>query len=210
MAESQERQSARSIVRHDGAVTRDMRQRLVGQAGGTIWLTGLSGSGKSTIAAEVERLLTASQRFAYRLDGDNLRLGINAGLGFSPDDRRENVRRAGEVARLLADAGFVAIACLISPYRAERAAVRAAHEAAGLRFLEVFVDAPLQVAESRDPKGLYRRARAGEIASFTGIDDPYEAPEAPDLHLHTDTSDVTGCARSVISAIAACGMIERE
>ena len=147
--------------------------------GATVWLTGLSGAGKSTIGAALEAELIAAGRTAYLLDGDNLRHGLNADLGFSPEDRAENVRRTAHVARLFADAGVVAIVCLISPYRSDRALAREAH--AGLPFLEVFVDTPLDVCEARDPKGLYARARAGEIRDFTGVDAPYEAPEAPEL-----------------------------
>ncbi len=168
-----------NVVWHANAVER--RQRPT--QGLTVWLTGLSGSGKSTVAVEVERRLVAAGRPAYLLDGDNLRHGLNADLGFSAADRGENVRRVGEVARLFADAGVVAVVSLVSPYRADRARVRAMHEEAGLRFVEVFVDTPLDVCEARDPKGMYARARAGEITGFTGVDDPYEPPEQPDLVL---------------------------
>lgn len=151
--------------------------------GATVWLTGLSGSGKSTVAVALERLLVGEGRPAYRLDGDNLRLGLNTDLGFSAADRVENVRRAGEVARLFADAGAVALVPLISPYRAGRDRARRIHADAGTPFLEVFVDTPLELCEARDPKGLYAKARRGELPGFTGIDDPYEAPLAPDLTL---------------------------
>ena len=151
--------------------------------GATVWFTGLSGSGKSTVAAEVERLLVTSGRPAYLLDGDNLRHGLNGDLGFSAEDRSENVRRVGEVARLFADAGVVALVPVISPYVADRARVREIHRMAGLPFVEVHVDTPLEVCEQRDPKGLYAKARAGEITGFTGIDDPYEAPPDPELRL---------------------------
>jgi bifunctional enzyme CysN/CysC len=149
----------------------------------TVWFTGLSGSGKSTVAAEVERLLVEAGRPAYLLDGDNLRHGLNGDLGFSADDRSENVRRVGEVARLFADAGVVALVPVISPYLADRARVREIHRMADLPFVEVFVDTPIDVCEQRDPKGLYAKARAGEITGFTGIDDPYEAPTDPELRL---------------------------
>ncbi len=148
-----------------------------------MWFTGLSGSGKSTVAVEVERLLVEAGRPAYLLDGDNLRHGLNADLGFGAHDRAENVRRVGAVARLCADAGLVAVVSLVSPYRADRNRVRSAHEAAGLRFIEIFVDTPLEVCESRDPKGLYAKARAGELTGLTGVDDPYEQPDTPDLIL---------------------------
>ena len=152
--------------------------------GMTVWLTGLSASGKSTIATELERQLVTAGRPAYLLDGDNLRHGLNSDLGFSAGDRTENVRRVGEVARLFADAGVIAIVSLISPYQADRDQARAQHTAAGLEFVEVFVDTPLEICEARDPKGMYARARAGEIRGFTGIDDPYETPDHPDVVLH--------------------------
>ena len=150
-------------------------------AGATIWFTGLSGSGKSTIAVLVERLLVEEGRAAYLLDGDNLRHGLNADLGFTEADRVENVRRVAHVARLFADAGLIAIAPLISPYRDGRAEARRIHSEAGLPFYEVYVRTPLDVCESRDPKGLYRKARAGELPGFTGVDDPYEEPLVPDV-----------------------------
>jgi adenylyl-sulfate kinase len=155
-----------------------------------VWLTGLSGSGKSTLANAVAERLLDDGRPAYVLDGDNLRHGLNADLGFSAADRAENVRRVGEVARLMADAGLVVLAPVISPYRADRGRVRAAHEAAGLRFVEVFVDTPLELCERRDPKGLYAKARAGEVTGMTGIDDPYEPPLTPDVRIEpADVAD---------------------
>lgn len=183
-----------NVVWHEGAVGRAERP----SEGATIWFTGLSGSGKSTVAAEVERLLVAAGRPAYLLDGDNLRHGLNGDLGFSAADRTENIRRVGEVARLFADAGVVAIVPVISPYRADRDRVRAIHHEVGLRFVEVWVDTPLEVCESRDPKGLYARARAGEIKGFTGIDDPYEPPEEPDLRLTPEHGDPATQAGQVI------------
>ena len=174
------------VVWHEHALRAD-RWAAIGSAGGaTVWLTGLSASGKSTVAVEVERRLLAARRPSYLLDGDNLRHGLNADLGFDRASREENVRRVGEVARLFADAGLVALVPVIAPYAAGRAAVRAAHEAAGLRLLEVHVATPLAVCEQRDPKGLYRRARAGLLPGMTGIDDPYEAPVAADLRLAGD------------------------
>jgi bifunctional enzyme CysN/CysC len=149
----------------------------------TIWLTGLSGSGKSTIAAGAEAELMSLGKLAYTLDGDNLRHGLNADLGFSSRDRAENVRRVGEVARLIADAGLVVLVPVISPYRRDRDAVREAHDAAGIPFGEVHVATPLEVCESRDPKGLYAKARAGELTGFTGVDDPYQEPRNPELQL---------------------------
>ncbi len=148
-----------------------------------MWFTGLSGAGKSTIATAVAQRLSAADRNVTVLDGDELRRGLNADLGFSAVDRSENIRRVGEVARLMADAGLVVLVPVISPYRADRDRVRAIHAAAGLPFVEVFVDTPLDVCEQRDPKGLYARARAGDLTGLTGVDDPYEAPDAPDVRL---------------------------
>jgi bifunctional enzyme CysN/CysC len=185
------------VVWHSGSVQRAERATQ----GMTVWLTGLSGSGKSTVAAELERRLVASGRPAYLLDGDNLRHGLNADLGFSVEDRAENVRRVGEVAKLLADAGVVAIVSLVSPYAADRQRVRAAHSEGSLAFLEIFVDTPLAVCEARDPKGMYAKARAGEIRNFTGIDDPYEAPEAPHLRLRPEDGDAAAQATLVLDLV---------
>lgn len=168
-----------NTVWHPSALDRDARPFV----GATLWFTGLSGSGKSTVAVEVERLLVEDGRPAYLLDGDNLRQGLNGDLGFTADDRTENVRRVGEVARLFADAGTVALVPVISPYVADRSRVREIHSLAGVPFAEVFVDTPIEICEQRDPKGLYAKARAGEIKGFTGIDDPYEAPTSPELRL---------------------------
>jgi bifunctional enzyme CysN/CysC len=187
------------VVWHEGAVARADRVF----PGATVWFTGLSGSGKSTVAAEVERALVAGGRAAYLLDGDNVRHGLNADLGFSAADRTENIRRIGEVARLFADAGVVALVPVISPYRADRARARSIHEAVGLPFVEVFVDTPLAVCEARDPKGLYARARAGEITGFTGIDDPYEAPDHPDLRLTPADGDAVTQAATVLRVLPA-------
>jgi bifunctional enzyme CysN/CysC len=185
------------VVWHSSAVTRQERATK----GMTIWLTGLSGSGKSSVGAELERRLVASGRPAYLLDGDNLRHGLNAGLGFTAEDRAENVRRVGEVARLFADAGVVAIVSLVSPYRSDREKVRAAHAAAALPFVEVFVDTPIEVCEARDPKGMYAKARAGEITGFTGVDDPYEPPAAPDLRLRPEDGDAAHQAAAVLALV---------
>jgi bifunctional enzyme CysN/CysC len=169
--------------------------------GATIWLTGLSGSGKSTVAARVERLLIDAGRPAYVLDGDNLRHGLNADLGFSDDDRRENVRRVGEVARLMADAGIVALVPVISPFRDGRDAVRAAHAVAGVPFVEVFVDTPIEECERRDPKGLYAKARRGELAGFTGIDSTYEPPVTPEVVLRPTDGDADAQAQKVLALL---------
>lgn len=161
------------------------RATLLGHRGAVLWLTGLSGAGKSTLATALERRLLEARVLAIVIDGDELRAGLCRDLGFSVEDRRENIRRAGELALQCAQAGLVAVVALISPFRADRAAVAARGRAQGLPFAEVFVDAPIAECERRDPKGLYRRARAGEIVSFTGVDAPYEAPEAPALRLQT-------------------------
>ena len=179
-------QIATNVVWHDGEITREDRHMIMRQKGATIWLTGLSGSGKSTIAIALEKELHSMGKLSYRLDGDNVRLGINKNLGFSEEDRKENIRRIGEIAKLFGDAGTISLSSFISPYQSDRDQVRVLHEAAKLPFVEVFVDCALSVAEERDPKGLYKKARAGEIKNFTGIDDPYEAPENPEIHLRTD------------------------
>lgn len=185
-----------NITWHAG-VARDARL----SRGATVWFTGLSGSGKSTVAAICEQRLLGTGRPAYLLDGDNLRHGLNGDLGFSADDRRENIRRVGEVARLFADAGAIVLVPVISPYRADRAQARAVHQEVGLLFFEVFVDTPIDVCETRDPKGLYAKARAGEIKGFTGIDDPYEAPTAPELRLTPDDGTAEQQASRVLALL---------
>lgn len=167
----------------------------------TAWLTGLSGAGKSTLASAAVRTLVSHGHRAVCLDGDVLREGMNANLGFGPDGRAEAVRRAGETALLLAGAGVIPVVALISPYAADRDRVRARHAAQGIGFLEVFVDAPVEVLERRDPKGLYARARAGQLAGFTGIDDPYEPPARPELHLRTDASGEEDCLNRLVAGI---------
>ena len=180
------------------------------QKGVTLWMTGLSGSGKSTIAVALEQVLLQQGKHAYRLDGDNVRHGLNKNLGFSAEDRAENIRRIGEVAKLFAEAGILTITSFISPYRADRDLVRKLHDDAGLPFFEVYVDAPLEVAEERDPKGLYKKARAGEIKGFTGIDDPYEAPQNPELHLRTDKLSVEDSVRALLSYLDERGLLAAE
>jgi bifunctional enzyme CysN/CysC len=172
---------ADNVTFHPSQLTAEERAEALGAGGATIWMTGLSGSGKSTIAAAAEHTLVSSGRHAFMLDGDNLRHGLNAGLGFGPEDRAENVRRVGEVAKILAEAGTVSIVSLVSPYAQDRDRARAIHQEAGIPFYEVFVDTPLEECERRDPKGLYAKARAGEITDLTGVGSPYEAPVSPEL-----------------------------
>ncbi|MBS1869951.1 MAG: adenylyl-sulfate kinase [Actinobacteria bacterium] len=172
-----------NVTWHPGVVERAQRWDAIGQRGATVWFTGLPASGKSTLSAAVEAELVRAGRAAYRLDGDNLRHGVCGDLGFTAEDRDRNVRRTAEVARLFADAGVVALVSVVSPYAAARTFARELHERDGLRFIEVFVNTPLEVCEERDPKGLYARAKAGQLRGFTGVDDPYEPPVAPDVEL---------------------------
>ncbi len=198
-------QKATNIVWHPGAVTRADREQLNGHHGCTVWLTGLSGSGKSTIAVDLEKRLWSRGVRAFILDGDNIRHGLNKNLGFSPADRTENIRRIGEVAKLFADAGMVAITAFISPYRADRDQVRAIMQPGD--FVEVFVDCPLEVCEQRDVKGLYQKARAGQIPEFTGISAPYEAPLEPELTIHTQDQSVEESARQVLACLERRGIV---
>src|SRR6476646_7103053 len=177
-------QKATNVTWHEGSVTREEREKLLGQKGVTVWMTGLSASGKSTIAVILEQMLLHQKKHAYRLDGDNIRMGLNKNLGFSAEDRAENIRRIGEVAKLFTDAGVIAITSFISPYKKDRDAVRASMKPG--EFIEVYVHVSLEAAEKRDPKGLYKKARAGQIKGFTGIDDPYEAPEKPEILIETE------------------------
>jgi adenylylsulfate kinase len=172
---------ATNITWHEGHVTREERATLLEQLGATIWFTGLSGSGKSTIAFTLEHALVQNGHLAYVLDGDNIRHGLNKNLGFSAADREENIRRIGEVAKLFADCGVITMTSFISPYRKDRDTVRALHAAGQIPFIEVHVNTPITTCEQRDPKGLYKKARAGQLKGFTGVDDPYEAPEQPEL-----------------------------
>lgn len=191
------------VVWQESRVSRRDRERGTGGAGATIWLTGLPASGKSTIAFAVEAALIERGRAAYVLDGDNVRHGLCGDLGFSADDRRENVRRVAAVARLFADAGTVAIVALISPEAAGREGARKVHADAGLPFLEVWMDTPLEVCEQRDPKGLYARARAGTVHGLTGLDAPYEPPADPDVTLRSTTTSVADEVERVLDALAA-------
>lgn len=198
-------QRATNITWHPHKVTREDREKLLGQKGVTVWLTGLSGSGKSTIAVGAEEALVARGRLAYVLDGDNVRHGLNKNLGFSPEDRTENIRRIGEVARLFTEAGVIAFTSFISPYRADRDLVRAIHDPG--RFVEVHVAASVETCESRDVKGLYKKARAGEIPEFTGISAPYEAPERPELVLDTNLQTVEESVGRLVSFLEEKGYL---
>jgi len=200
-------QKATNVHWHEGEVTRDDRQRLLGQKGATLWFTGLSGSGKSTVAVALEKVLLERGRLAYRLDGDNVRLGINKNLGFSAEDRKENIRRIGEVAKLFVDTGVIVLSSFVSPYREDRDVVRALHDAAGMDFIEVFVDCSLSEAEKRDPKGLYKKARAGEIKNFTGISDPYEVPLKPELLLKSDEMSLEAEVAALLDLLEARGIL---
>jgi adenylylsulfate kinase len=200
-------QKATNVHWHEGDITREHRGKLLGHKGATIWFTGLSGSGKSTVAVELEGTLSEMGVLSYRLDGDNVRLGINRNLGFSAEDRTENIRRIGEIAKLFVDTGVIALSSFISPYRADRDQVRALHEEAGMDFIEIHVDCSLETAEARDPKGLYKKARAGEIKNFTGIDDPYEEPRTPEIHLHSDQQSLEEEVQIIIAALKERGVI---
>ena len=202
------KQVATNITWHEGNVTREERHDCLQQRGATVWMTGLSASGKSTIAVALEQVLVQRGHCAYRLDGDNIRMGLNKNLGFSAEDRAENIRRIGEVAKLFADAGIITLTSFISPYRADRDNVRKLHEAAKLPFIEVFVDCDINVAEQRDPKGLYKKARAGEVKGFTGIDDPYEAPSNPELHLKTHELSVEESVQALLDLLEDEGLLE--
>jgi adenylylsulfate kinase len=198
-------QKATNIVWHQGAITREDRQQLNGHRGCTVWLTGLSGSGKSTIAVELEKRLLERGVRTYILDGDNIRHGLNKNLGFSPEDRTENIRRIGEVAKLFSDAGLVAVTAFISPYRADRDQVRAIMQPGD--FIEIFVDCPVEVCEQRDVKGLYKKARAGEIKEFTGISAPYEAPSKPEMVIETSGQSVEKSALQILAYLERQGIV---
>lgn len=189
------------VTWHPGDVSDEDRAAITGGRGVAIWMTGLSGSGKSTIARLVEARLVAGGRAAYVLDGDNLRHGLNSDLGFSEADRTENIRRVGAVSQLLADAGIVVLVPVIAPFAADRRAAKSYHESLGTPFMETFVDAPLEVCEERDPKGLYARARTGELVGMTGIDSPYEVPTSPDLRLDSQVEDAESLADSVVTVV---------
>jgi adenylylsulfate kinase len=200
-------QKATNIVWHQGAVTREDREQLNGHKGCTVWLTGLSGSGKSTIAVDLEKRLCERGVRSYILDGDNIRHGLNKNLGFSPDDRTENIRRIGEVAKLFTEAATVTLTAFISPYRADRDQVRALMKPGD--FVEVYVECPVDVCEQRDVKGLYKKARAGEIKEFTGISAPYEAPNSPELTIKTSELSVEQSAKRIIACLEQRGIIPK-
>lgn len=201
-------QKATNVHWHEGEVTRADRNRLLNQTGATIWFTGLSGSGKSTVAVALESELLRRNKLSYRLDGDNIRLGINKNLGFSAEDRTENIRRIGEISKLFVDTGVIVLSSFVSPYRADRDLVRKLHEDGGMQFIEVYVDVPLEEAEKRDPKGLYKKARAGQIPNFTGISDPYEAPLKPELVLKTHEMTLQQEVDAIIALLEARGLLQ--
>lgn len=198
-------QKATNVHWHEHQVTTAERCKLNGHSGAVLWFTGLSACGKSTIANTVDHLLHQRGAHTFVLDGDNVRHGLNKNLGFSAEDRAENIRRIGEVSKLFADAGIITLTAFISPYRADRDAVRELLEPG--QFHEIFVDASLETCEARDPKGLYKKARAGEIKGFTGIDDPYEAPSSPELTLDSNTKDVDALAAEVVAYLDEKGVL---
>jgi adenylylsulfate kinase len=200
---------ATNITWHEGHVGRAERESLLKQRGATLWFTGLSGSGKSTIAFTLEHALVQLGHLAYVLDGDNIRHGLNKNLGFSAADREENIRRIGEVAKLFADAGLIVMTSFISPYRKDRDAVRALHAAAKLPFVEIHVATPIATCESRDPKGLYKKARAGELKNFTGIDDPYEPPAAAEITLDATATSPQEATIQVLMYLREQGLLAK-
>lgn len=198
-------QRATNITWHVGEIGKAEREKFLGQKGVVIWFTGLSGSGKSTLAHAVEKRLFENGNLCYVLDGDNIRHGLNKNLGFSPADRTENIRRIGEVAKLFADAGVIAMTAFISPYRADRQTARELLPAGD--FIEVYAKVSLAVAEERDPKGLYKKARAGEIKEFTGITAPYEEPENPEISIDTTAMSIDESAKKVVAYLVRAGII---
>jgi adenylylsulfate kinase len=198
-------QKATNVTWHEHQVSKSERWKLNGHKAAVLWFTGLSACGKSTIANTVDHLLHARGKRSFVLDGDNIRMGLNKNLGFSAEDRAENIRRIGEVAKLFVDSGSITLTAFISPYRADRDKVRALLKEG--EFIEIFVDASLETCEKRDPKGLYKKARAGQIKGFTGIDDPYEAPEKPELVLDSNTKDVDTLAAEVVAFLEKRGYL---
>jgi adenylylsulfate kinase len=201
---------ATNVAWHEGHVDRSDRERLMGQRGATVWFTGLSASGKSTIAFTVEHALIERGHLAYVLDGDNVRHGLNQNLGFSAEDREENIRRIAEVTKLFADAGFISMTSFISPYRADRDKARALHDEAGLPFIEVHMVTSLHVCEQRDPKGLYKKARAGEVKQFTGVSDPYEPPLNADLTIDAGETSPSDAATVVLEYLERRGLVSLD
>lgn len=200
---------ANNITWHQGQIDREARAKALGQRGCTLWFTGLSGSGKSTVAVALEQALHQLGKHSYRLDGDNVRFGLCSNLGFSPEDRDENIRRIGEVAKLFADAGLITLCSFVSPYRDARDKVRKLHEDAGLPFFEIFVDIPIEVAQQRDPKGLYAKAAKGEIKDMTGLSEksPFEAPVNPELRLPTHEQTIDKSVSDVVQRLQAAGVL---
>lgn len=198
-------QKASNITWHGGQVTKEDREQLLGQKGVVLWFTGLSGSGKSTIAREVEKRLYESGHLCFVLDGDNIRFGLNKNLGFSPQDREENIRRIGEVAKLFAESGVITLTAFISPYRKDRDMARRLLREG--EFIEVFVRCPLDICENRDVKGLYRKARAGEIKEFTGVSAPYEEPRSPELIVDTAVDSIAEAAQKIMNYLAVKNII---
>ncbi|MES1927756.1 adenylylsulfate kinase [Salinisphaera dokdonensis CL-ES53] len=199
-----------NIVWHEGTVSRKHREMLNHHRGFTVWFTGLSGSGKSTLSVALEERLYSMGCRTYRLDGDNVRTGLNRDLAFSPEDRIENIRRIGEVAKLFRDAGIINLTAFISPYRQDRDMARNLSERGDDDFIEVYVDAPLEVCEQRDPKGLYKKARAGSIPNFTGISAPYEAPADPEIHVRTGDTSIADGVTQIVRYLCTKGYIENE
>ena len=199
------REARRKVTWHSSALGRSERWSALAQRGATVLLTGLRASGKSTIAVTLERRLVGAGRAAYLLDGDNIRQGLSDDLGFYPGDRAEHIRRVGQVARLFADAGVVAVVSLICPLRSDRELLRRSHDEAGLQFEEVFIDTPVAECERREPKGLYARARAGEIRGFTGIDAPYKVPERPEVHIRTSQTTADAAVSRILELLGAGG-----
>lgn len=199
-------QKATNVTWHAHSVSTEDRAKLSGHKGAVLWFTGLSASGKSTVANTVDHLLHQKGKRSFVLDGDNIRMGLNKNLGFSAEDRAENIRRIGEVAKLFAHSGTIALTAFISPYRADRDAVRALLGPG--EFIEIYVNASLETCEARDPKGLYKKARAGEIKSFTGISDPYEAPNSPELVLDANSKGIDELAQEVIAYLEKAGILK--
>ncbi len=199
-------QKATNIKWHQGKITKEDRRKLMKQRGVVIWLTGLSGSGKSTIAVELEHALVENKQQAYILDGDNIRHGLNKNLGFSPEDRSENIRRIGEVAKMFVDANIITITAFVSPYREDRDSARALAKEG--EFIEVYVKCPLDVCEQRDTKGLYKKARAGEVKKFTGISAPYEEPSNPELTIDSSKLSVEESTRVILNYLEEKGFVK--